>query len=94
MAEATGLTSSINYAGAQADAAYGNVTEVEQWLASLKAHEVTGETIEAGRQAMEQYQAAGASFARAQAALQRHLQVKEAYDANADAGDRQFVTSE
>lgn len=94
MAEATGLTSSINYAGAQSEAAYSNVTEVEQWLASLQAHEVSGETIEAGRQAMEQYQAAGASFARAQAALQRHLQVKEAYDANQDAGDRQFVTSE
>jgi hypothetical protein len=94
MAEATGLTSAISYADAQRQAAEGNVMEVESWIASLEAHEVTGEAVAAARQAMEQYQAAGASLARAKSALDRHMQVKEAYDANQDAGSREFVTSE
>lgn len=94
MAEATGLTSAINYALAQEQAATGNVAEVEAWVASLEGHEVSGEAVDSARQAMEAYQHAGMLFGQARAALERHQQVQEAYHANPDAGSRQFVTSE
>lgn len=94
MSEVTGLATAINYAGAQQQANEAAVSQWEQFLASLQAGEVSGEPIAAAQRAMEAHQAAAAAAAEAQGALLRHQQVKEAYDANQDAGSKRFVTSE
>jgi hypothetical protein len=94
MAEATGLNTSIAFASDQQQANQEVVGEIEQWIASLQAQEVSGEAIAGAYQAMEQQQAAAASWAQAQAALERHRQVQEAYNANPDAGSKQFLQNE
>jgi hypothetical protein len=95
MVEATGLDSAIRYADAQRQANEDNIAEIESWIASLQANEVSGEALEAARRAEEQQQLAAASWQQAQAALESHRQVQEAYAATGNqAGSKQFVTSE
>jgi hypothetical protein len=95
MVEATGLDSAIRYADAQRQANEDNISEIESWIASLQANEVSGEALEAARRAEEQQQLAAASWQQAQAALESHRQVQEAYAATGNqAGSKQFVTSE
>jgi hypothetical protein len=95
MAEATGLDSAISYADAQRQAHEENVTDIESWIASLQANEVSGEALDAARRAEEQQQLAAASWQQAHAALESHRQVQEAYAATGNqAGSKQFVTTE
>jgi hypothetical protein len=94
MAEATGLVSAIGYADEMRRVHEANMAEIEAWTASLRANEVSGDPITAAARAAEQTQAAAAAWDQAKTALERHMAVKEAYDANPDAGSRQFVTSE
>lgn len=94
MAEATGLTTSINYAADMRKANEDNVAEAEGFAASLEANGVSGPSVDAARQAMEAQQQAAAAWQHAHATLESHLGVKEQYDAHPDAGTREFVTSE
>ena len=94
MAEITGLNTAITYANDQASANQAAVSELETFVAQLQANDVGGETIALVHQAMEHQQAAASAMAQAHEALQRHLQVQEAYHANPDAGRKEFVTAE
>lgn len=94
MAEATGLTTSINYAAAMAKANETNAVEAEAWAASLASNGVSGPAVAAAHQAMESQQQAAANWRAAQSVLESHMGVKEQYDAHPDAGSREFVRSE
>lgn len=94
VSETTSLNSALAYTTQMAGNAAQAVTSIETSIASLQAGGVTGPTITALQAAMEAMNTAAAQFHSAHAALQRHIQVQEAYNANADAGTRQFVTSD
>lgn len=94
MAEVTGLGTALSYAGAQQEAHTRAVADGEGFAAALSANEVSGEAVEAAQRAMELEQQCAAEWGRVHAALGRHMQVAEAYAANRDAGNKQFVTSE
>lgn len=94
MAEVTGLASALAHATAMRQAYEESTASAEQYLAGLENGGVSGEALAAVQQAMEAQQAAAASWAQAEATLQRHMAVKEAYDANRGAGSREFVTAE
>jgi len=94
MAEVTGLASALAHAQQMRQAYEESTVSAEQYLAGLEAGGVTGEALAAVQQAMEAQQAAAAAWGQAEATLSRHMQVKEAYDANRDAGTREFVTAE
>lgn len=94
MAEVTGLASALAHATAMRRAYEDSTADSEQYLAGLESGGVTGEALAAVQQAMEAQQQAAAAWARTEAILQRHMQVREAYEANRDAGSKEFVTSE
>lgn len=94
MAEVTGLVSALAHATEMRKAFEESTAGAEQYLAGLQAGGVKGPALEAVQQAMEAQQAAAASWAQAEATLQRHMAVREAYEANRDAGSREFVTAE
>lgn len=94
MSEVTGLISALTHAQQMRQAYEESTASAEQYLAGLQAGGVTGEALAAVQQAMEAQQAAAASWAQAEATLARHMQVREAYEANRDAGSREFVTAE
>lgn len=94
MAEVTGLVSALAHATEMRRAFEESTAGAEQYLAGLEAGGVKGPALEAVQQAMEAQQAAAASWAQAEATLQRHMAVREAYEANQDAGHREFVTAE
>jgi len=94
MAEVTGLVSALAHAQQMRKAFEESTAGAEQYLAGLEAGGVKGPALEAVQQAMEAQQAAAAAWGQAEATLSRHMQVKEAYDANQDAGHREFVTAE
>lgn len=94
MSEVTGLISALTHAQQMRQAYEESTASAEQYLAGLQAGGVTGEALAAVQQAMEAQQAAAAAWASAEATLQRHMQVREAYEANRDAGSREFVTAE
>src|SRR5690606_685618 len=82
MSEVTGLISALTHAQQMRQAYEESTASAEQYLAGLQAGGVTGEALAAVQQAMEAQQAAAASWAQAEATLQRHMQVREAYEAN------------
>lgn len=92
--EVTGLSSAVNYAQQQQQAHDRAVTDCEGFAAALSANEVSGEALTEAQRAMELEQQTAAAWQRAHTALSNHMGVKEAYDANPDAGNKQFVTSE
>ena len=94
MAEVTGLASALAHATEMRKAHEESTAGAEQYAASLAAGGVTGEALAAVQQAMEAQQQAAAAWGQAEATLSRHMQVKEAYDANQDAGSKEFVTAE
>jgi hypothetical protein len=94
MAEVTGLDSAINFAGDMSNAEQGKASEIESFIAHLQANQVSGEPIAQAQAAMEHHNAAAACWAACQAALVNHKQVQEAYNANPDAGRKEFVTAE
>lgn len=94
MAEVTGLATALAHASEMRQAHEQSVAGAEQYAASLAAGGVTGEALAAVEQAMEAQQQAAAAWAQAEATLGRHVQVRESYQANPDAGTREFVTAE
>lgn len=94
MSEVTGLISALTHAQQMRQAYEESTVSAEQYLAGLEAGGVKGPALEAVQQAMEAQQQAAAAWAQAEATLSRHMQVKEAYEANQDAGHREFVTAE
>lgn len=94
MAEVTGLASALAHSAEMRRAYEESTAGAEQYAASLAAGGVTGEALAAVQQAMEAQQQAAAAWGQAESTLGRHMQVREAYDANQDAGSREFVTAE
>jgi len=94
VSETTSLNSALTYTTQMAGNATQAVTSIETSIASLQAGGVSGPTIAALQAAQEAMNTAAAQFQTAHAALQRHIQVQEAYEANADAGTREFVKAD
>lgn len=94
MAEVTGLVSALAHAREMRKAFEESTAGAEQYAASLANGGVSGEALAAVQQAMEAQQAAAAAWGAAESTLEKHLSVKEAYEANPDAGHREFVTAE
>jgi hypothetical protein len=94
MSETTSLNSALAYTTQMSGNAGQAATSVETSIASLMAGGVTGPAITALQAAQEAMNTAAAQFQAAHAALQRHIQVQEAYAANSDAGTREFVRAD
>lgn len=92
--ETTSLTSAIAYAETMASTTEEGVTSTETSISSLQNGGVGGEAINQLTQAMENLSSAAASFRAAQTELQAHVSVQDAYGANPDAGDKEFVTAD
>lgn len=92
--ETTNLSAALAYTQNMAASCRDGVTSVETSVAGLTSGGVTGPTLDALAQAQEALAAADAAFQAAHAALERHIQVQEAYAANADAGTKEFVTAD
>ena len=93
--EVTGLQSAIAYADAVAQAHSAHSTGGgEGYVGSLTSFGVTGNTISLVRQAQEASALAASAWKAASQALQSQHVVKEAYDANPDAGTQAFVQGE
>lgn len=94
MSEVTGLTSAQTYVGQMRTAMEGSVSGAEQYVAAVQGGGVTGPAVDSAHRAMELQQQAAQAWAEAETELSRHMQVREAYEANQGAGSREFVTSE
>lgn len=92
--ETTNLSAALAYTQGMAATCREGVTSVETSMSGLTAGGVTGPTLDALSQAGEALSQADAAFQSAHAALVNHIQVREAYEANSDAGDKQFVTAD
>lgn len=92
--ETNSLNAGLAYTQNMAVSAQQGVSSVETSIASMTAGGVTGPTITALQAAQEALSNAAAQFHAAHAALQRHIQVQEAYAANTDAGNREFVRAD
>jgi len=93
-AEITGLRSAIAFAEGSASAAVAAAAQVELAIAGLQAGGTSGPAIAALQSAMEGHNATAGYYREAAATLSKQLQIAEAYEANAGAGTREFVTSE
>ncbi|MGW5364449.1 hypothetical protein [Actinopolymorpha pittospori] len=93
-AEVTGLQSARQYVRAMAEATRQGSNSIESAMSGLLAGEVTGPSIEHLTSAQESLATAANAFEEAAGVLDRHQHVAEAYDANPDAGSREFVKSE
>lgn len=92
--ETTGLASALAYTSAMATSAGDGAASVETSLASLQSGEVSGEALSQLAAAQEHLAAAQAAFNAAHATLSSHQNVAEAYAANADAGNKQFLLND
>jgi hypothetical protein len=92
--ETTGLSSALAYTSAMATSSGEGANSVETSLASLTSGEVGGETLTHLTSAQEHLAAAQAAFNAANAALTQHQNVQEAYAANPDAGNKQFMQND
>jgi hypothetical protein len=93
-AETTGLQSALHYTASMAATTGEGVSSVETSIASLQQGEV-GESVTGHlTQAQEHLSAAQAAFQAANDELTSHINVQEAYSANPNAGNKQFVTAE
>jgi len=93
-AEVTGLSSAQQYVTEMRSAMEGSVSGAESYASALQTGGVSGPAVDAAARAMELQQQAAAAWGEAEAALQRHMSVREQYEANPDAGSREFVTAE
>jgi hypothetical protein len=91
--ETTGLQAALTYTQQMATSSGEGATSVETSLASLQAGEVGGAGLAHLAQAQELLTQAQAAFDAANAEFTNHMNVKEAYDANPDAGNKQFLTN-
>lgn len=92
--ETPNLTAALTYTNDMSTQCAAGAASVETSIASLRAGGVTGPSIDALVQAQEALRMAMEQFNTAHTELTRHITVKEAYHANADAGDKQFVTQD
>lgn len=92
--EVSGHASAKNYADAMAKAAAAAVSSLEQTIASMTAGKVGGPAIQHLAQAQESATAMAASLRAAHGVLTRHDGLAEAYQANQDAGDKDWMTRE
>lgn len=92
--ETTNLNAALTYTSGMADSHDQAVASNEMSIAAMTSRGVTGETISLMTQAQELEQQLAGVYRQANAALSRHIQVQEAYHANQDAGDKQFVTQD
>lgn len=93
--EIDSLRAAITYATDQATACDECVSSVDQSLAELANHGVTDEDVlGAFARAQEGIGAVADEFRAAQVALEAHLAVTDAYEANKGAGEKTFVTGE
>ncbi|GAA5038612.1 hypothetical protein [Actinopolymorpha pittospori] len=93
-AEVTGLQSARQYVRAMAEATRHGSNSIESAMSGLLAGEVSGPSLEHLTSAQESLATAANAFEEAAGVLDRHQHVAEAYDANPDAGSREFVKSE
>lgn len=94
MSEVTGLASALAHAAEMRAAFEESTAGAEAYLAGLENGGVSGPALAAVQQAMEAQQQAAAAWGQAEATLSRHMGVREQYEANPDAGSREFVTAE
>jgi hypothetical protein len=92
--ETTGLQSGIAYNDEMAKTCEDGAASVEQSIAALENGEVGPSVTGAMQQGRELLEAAKACFEQASKELASSITVKEAYDANPDAGNKAFVTAE
>ncbi|GAA2709110.1 hypothetical protein ACFY2R_18170 [Micromonospora olivasterospora] len=92
--EVSGHASAKNYADAMAKAAVAAVTSLEQTIARMTAGKVGGPALGHLAQAQESATAMAAQLRAAHAVLAKHDAVGEAYQANRDAGDKDWMTKE
>ena len=92
--EVSGHGSAKNYADAMAKAAAAAVTSLEQTIASMKTGKVGGPAIGHLGRAQEAATQMAAELRAAHGVLSRHDGVTEAYQANQDAGDKDWMTKE
>lgn len=92
--ETIGLTPAITYTQEMAESCRQGVASTEQSVAHMQAGEVGQGTIGYLQQAMELMSQAAAAYESAQTELEQQHTVKDAYDANPDAGSKQFLTTE
>jgi hypothetical protein len=92
--ETTGLGSALAYTSSMAQSAGEGAASVETSIASLQSGDVGGEALTQLAQAQEHLAQAQAAFNAANAALARHQTVQDAYSANPDAGNKQFMQND
>lgn len=69
-----------------------NITSLETSIAALTSRQVTGPAVEALASVQEKFVEIVAELSVATAAFDRHAQLADAYAANADAGDKDYLT--
>lgn len=92
--ETTGNQSGIAYNEAMAKTCEEGATSVEQSIAALQNGEVGSSVTDPMTQGQEYLKLAQACFETAGKELTAHLTVSDAYNANPDAGNKAFATSE
>lgn len=92
--ETTNLSAALAYTSGMADSHDQAVTSNETSISTMTAGGVTGEPISLLTQAQELEGQLADIYRQANAALAQQLQVQEAYHANPDAGDREFVSQD
>lgn len=93
--EVTGLQTAIAFAEAAASAHQSFATAgSEGYTGALESFDVSGATVDLAREAQEASTTAAAKWTALDGALKQQLTVKEAYDANPDAGNQRFVQGE
>ncbi|REF00339.1 hypothetical protein DFJ69_5871 [Thermomonospora umbrina] len=92
--ETPNLSAALAYTNTMASECMQGAASVETSIASLQAGGVSGPALSALAQAQEALTQAMTAFNAANAALTRHVSVSDAYAANHDAGDKQFVTQD
>jgi hypothetical protein len=93
-AESHNLAAALAYTNDMATQSDAAIASTETSIAGMTAGGVTGEAITAMHAAQEALAQAAAQFRNAHAELERHISIKEAYNANQGAGEKQYVTSE
>lgn len=92
--ETIGLQGALEYTAAMATSCQDGVTSAEQSVAHMQAGEVGGDTIGHLAQGQELLGQAAEAFESAHEELEKHVAVKDAYDANPDAGSKEFLTAD
>ncbi|MFC5186994.1 hypothetical protein [Actinomadura harenae] len=93
-AESQTLNAAITFTNGMANSAGAALNNTELSLTGLRAGGVTGDALAALELAMEAMQQAQAAYQRANTVLVGHLSVREAYEANQGAGNREYVTQD